>query len=190
MGHRSLRSEDRAPFLALVNSPLNAGRPYSDLPRGRPSPLLVSLVQSGYTTPRPSIIGGAPGGASSSQFWSQASRIVSFAGLCRVLRLLSWLPFRCLRRPSPTRFDPRCAALKTWITLSGFFERQKDRLVGARRSFPVSHYRHHAGSWKPLQSNYISFFLSFFLCNPPEHFGGSLHLSCSGLGPSRCQQSR
>ena len=93
VGHRSLRSEDRAPFLALVNSPLNAGRPYSDLPRGRPSPLLVSLVQSGYTTPRPSIIGGAPGGASSSQFWSQASRIVSFAGLCRVPQLLSWLSF-------------------------------------------------------------------------------------------------
>ena len=93
MGHRSLSSEDRAPFLALVHSPLNAGRPYSDLPRGRPSPLLVLLVQSGYTTPRPSIIGGAPGGASSSQFWSQASRIVSFAGLCRVPQLLSWLSF-------------------------------------------------------------------------------------------------
>ena len=58
------------------------------------------------------------------------SSIISFAGLCRVLRLLSWLPFRCIRRPSPTRFDPRCAALKTWITLPGFFERQKDHLVG------------------------------------------------------------
>ena len=75
MDHRSFRSEDKVPFLAPVSSPLtvNAGHLCSDLPRGRPFPLLVSFVQSGYTTPRPSVVSGAPGGASSSQFWSQVS---------------------------------------------------------------------------------------------------------------------